>query len=119
MPTKKKVTVELAEKELEMLNKMREEEKLNALALKYDNASVAKLKKEYINEFGTDPMTDFVKDADTGELGERFVECISRELLIELYLEHVSQRDLKEWFNLLDGKEFMIERLIDRKISQE
>jgi hypothetical protein len=126
----KTVTVELTEKEFEMLNQMREdkkhieevnayEAKLNALATKYENASVAKLKKDYIKEFGTDPMIDFVKDTDTRELGERFVECISRELLVELYLQQVPQKDLKEWFSVWDGREFMIEKLLNRFSDQQ
>ena len=117
----KTVTVELTEKELEVLNTLREEEKLDAMSMKYDNTSMAKLKKEYIKEFGTDPVTDFIKAADTGELGERFVECISEELLVELYLQHVPQKVNDAWFNytIYDGKEFMIQKLIDHKNSQK
>jgi hypothetical protein len=126
----KTVTVEVTQKELEMLNKLREEQKrivdedsleakLNALAMKYENASMAKIKKDYINEFGTDPITDFVKDAYYGEIGERFVECISKELLVELFMQHVSQKDINAWFNntIDDGRFFMVERLIDKKIG--
>jgi hypothetical protein len=119
MPKTKTVTVDLTQQELETLSKLREEEKLDALSMKYDKTSMAKLKKEYIKEFGTDPVTDFVKDTSERELGERFIECISSELLVELYLQHVSQIDINAWFNntIYDGKEFMIQKLIDKKLS--
>jgi len=119
MPKTKTVTVDLTEQELETLSKLREAEKLDALSMKYDKTSMGKLKKEYIKEFGTDPVTDFVKNTSERELGERFIECISSELLVELYLQHVSQIDINAWFNnsIYDGKEFMIQKLIDKKLS--